>query len=223
MRRTILSISMCAAVVLLVSNVTNAVLFDNFEDGDTTNNPTWDVTNALGTHSITEDPFRIDNLVLQATGTISAHRALNTQANILTDGFYFEAEYAASSSADKFNLILGLNGQSDFILRTQIAISATDGYTNWRLAQNPHNGPEWGEQDPDFPQIPSQPIGEWWKIILWNQPSTEIVNGEIRRLSDNSLIWSRTVSFPSISDLCNSAITIVNKSGLSCAQHHSNN
>jgi hypothetical protein len=43
-------------LVVILSNVANAVLLDSFEDGDTVNNPTWNVTNSSGAHSITEDP-----------------------------------------------------------------------------------------------------------------------------------------------------------------------
>jgi hypothetical protein len=36
--------------------------------------------------------------------------------------------------------------------------------------------------------------------MLWNEPTTDTIIGEIRSVDDNSLIWTRTVSFPSISD-----------------------
>ena len=202
MKRSIL-VMLTFYVVLGFSVNTYADLFDGFEDGDTTNNPTWTVTNPVGTHSVVSDPYRTGNLVLSVIGTNTAHRELYTQVNMLTNGFRFEVEYAASSSADQFNLILALDGEDDFILRTMIASAAwlpsSGGETAWLLAQNPNNSSEWSVQDPSYPVIPSQPLGEWWKIALWNEPSTETVIGEIRKVSDNSLVWTRTVSFPSIS------------------------
>jgi len=197
MKKTLLVL----AVLIMLNRVTNANLFDNFEDGDLTNNPTWSVTNPnIGAHSIVSDPFRSNNTSLQAIGTMTAHRCFVTPANTLTTGFYFEVEYAVSPFADEFNFILGLHGQNDSILETMIASTAPNsGHTGWLVAQNPSGGPEWIQQDPDYPQIPSQPLGEWWKIIFWNEPTTEIIAGEIRRVNDNSLVWSRTLSFPSIS------------------------
>jgi len=199
MRRSNLSVVMLIAV-LAVCECASANLYDGFEDGDTTSSPPWTVTNPAGTHSVVSDPFRTDNLVLEAIGTRTAHRELYTPLYMPTSGFYFEAEYAVSSSADEFSLILALDGESDFLLRTWIKSTApSSGHTGWLLAQNPHNSSEWLVQDPDYSEIPDQPLDEWWKIALWNEPTTEIVTGEIRKVSDNSLVWTRTVSLPSIS------------------------
>jgi hypothetical protein len=63
-------------IVCLICRAASADLFEDFQDGDYTNDPTW--TGDSSFYSVTLDPISMTNYALRGTGTAAGHRKLET-------------------------------------------------------------------------------------------------------------------------------------------------
>ena len=81
-------------------------LFDDFEDGDYTQNPEWVDTHTLGSAYVTVDPLDPDNSVLKIRGEAAGHRVLMADAVHPRTGFDISADIMATSHNYHFYLNL---------------------------------------------------------------------------------------------------------------------
>lgn len=166
--------------------------FDDYEDGDYSNNPTWNLANPVGADSIISDPIRINNTVFAMSGTSSAHRSLVSNVDILFNDFYFEAEYMSSTAS--FYPIFSFNMENGDNFRTRF--QSDSGGTKWSIVHNAYNGSDWLDREPNPPIISDQPVQEWWKIVMWYDEGLNQVNASIYNVSDSSLVYSRIYETP---------------------------
>ncbi len=183
-------------ISFVVSTRAFAVLVDDFEDGDATANPIWTVTVNAGSDAVVPDPFRPDNLVYQATGSFNQHRILTTpvagnwrQLEVLldfavSDGNNFDLFFRVEDDEpDGFNLGMKLSTDT---------LAGPDG-TEWFIADTTTNTTSWINTDPgELILENTAPENEWWRLRMGYDATSNVVNGEIRRISDNGLVASRT-------------------------------
>ncbi len=179
---------LCAVVVNLAAWPAVAeIATDGFEDGDYTSNPAWVVGRDVGGAAVEPDPWRSGNLALKMCGTESAHRTHLTAVSTSYDAFVFEIECAAATA--NFGPMFRLGTAPGHNIGMRLVPDGAD--TLWLFALDAGSSAEWLAKDPDAPTIPAQPVAEWWRIRLWHDACTAGVQGEIRRVSDDSLVCVR--------------------------------
>ncbi len=193
---------MLSVVVFTAGSVASAAVYENFEDGDYTNNPAWWVDLDMGADEISNDPVRQDNLVWKAYATETGHRVLKTNVSgIPWDTFDVSLEYMASTSG---------NFHGIWKLETEGAI---DGIT-FGLWYDPKKSPGFSDYAHlwihdyglteylwTYTLIPigNIPRDQWLKLHSWYDVSAELVRVEARILETDVLLGQ--VSRQSVLDL----------------------
>lgn len=182
-------------VIALALNplLASAGIIDNFEDGDTTNNPFWNVSNPAGNHVVASDPLRANNLVLHIHGTGQAHRRLSLFGDVIDNpwsGFDFSVEYSVDPLVPSWDFFYTLAG-GGYVLRDRIL--NTNDPSNSKVLFN------YASTDPlaDV-SIPGEtPLDEWWRMHVWHDPLANAITSEVRRISDGQLMAANSFT-PSV-------------------------
>ena len=176
------------AVLLVAGGATPGVVmadfFENFEDGNYTSNPTWAVTNHVGSALIAADPLRSNNMVLKSKGTATAEEVLEASLteSVPWEGFDFSVQFR--SSTDWYHPYFLVYG-SDYGLKFELLRSYAAQNIRFRISET-------GTSSHDSSiNIPS-PIADWWGLHLWHDVDTGYVNAEIRLVADNSLLVAQS-------------------------------
>ena len=174
-------------VLVVMTGISFGAVFEDFEDGDITNNPTWIITNSTGGSAIVDDPIRSNNLVMSAYGSAHAQRVLETELDdtIPWAGFDLSVEFLSSSvyfhpffKIYSPNYELGLE-----IYRNDSGSSTQD--VLLRVSES-------GASTHDVFGDSYSPIDEWWRLNLWHDTNTGFVNAEIRLANDNTLLLEQS-------------------------------
>jgi hypothetical protein len=181
--------------VVLGSPARADLLFDGFEDGNWTSNPTWfEVNQGYGQNGgIVADPVRPNNHVWKVMGSEAAGRYLATSdfAPMPWTGFRSSVEFLTTTSR-RFEGIInirdGIVGGEEEVIGVGLWHDATWGnQVNLCMAESNPSEPTWVSQNNWF-DLSLVPINEWLRISLWHDPMSGLIKSDVRKVSDNSLI-----------------------------------
>jgi len=90
-----------ATVFITVGGTASTGLLEDFEDGDFTSDPEWTIFNpGYGTLTVTADPVRQGNLVLQGNGGEQGGHGLRTPISVAYSGFEASMEFLVTDETD---------------------------------------------------------------------------------------------------------------------------
>jgi hypothetical protein len=129
-----------SAIIILATATVTKAFFEDFEDGDYTQNPTWQLTGTYHWHEIVESPTDSSNKVIRIHGTEEgASRLLsNIDENITIRNFRFSYDFYVDQydfypkhvlETTNSNIVLGLT--SDFDIEGNIWFSTFINYPDW--------------------------------------------------------------------------------------------
>lgn len=196
-----LSISQCllklGSAMLLVAAVlgppARADLYDDFEDGNWTSNPTWfDMNGAHGQDGgIVSDPIRPSNLVWKATGTGGAHQHIATTDFTPMTWETFRCSVEVLNVNGFFNASLCVRDVMPIPpLGEGFAVGGSNNYDGSGL------GYFWLGEANSGSMVPVQrnwnvsqvAPNEWLQFNLWYDANSGLVKGDLRRLSDGYVL-----------------------------------
>ena len=198
------SITFLILVIGFVSTpVKSTMIYEDFEDGDYTNNPAWWVYTEVGADEVTADPIRSDNLVWKAYGTDTGHRVLKTSVSgIPWDTFDVSLEYRAASNANfhgagKLETTGGTDGIQFGLWYDTNKSPSFSTYANLWVEDYGYN---W-QADGTYTLIPigDVPRDQWLKLRAWYDGDAGLVRVEARILETDVLLGQ--VSRQSVYDL----------------------
>lgn len=169
--------------ILLIASMAHPTfaLSDGFEDGDYTSDPTWQVINPVGTVSVEPDPIRLDNLALKIRGTDQAHHVLSTTVDQPFAAFDFSAEFLPTTYM--YHPAIGV--VSNQYLSIELYCAPPPRKLLVREMVWYDTGPVEYFHSTD---ITSLSPNTWFRLHLWHDIENDQVHGEVRQVSDNSLI-----------------------------------
>ena len=178
--------------LLMMTGISFAVLFDDFQDGDTTNNPTWNVMVDQGEGMVASDPVRSGNLAWKAYGTEAGHRVLGTNVSgIPWYSFDISLEYKASTSANYHgSWELQSDGASKgFDFGLWYDTQKSPAYQNYAAFYIEEYGFNW-QTEGDYILIPigNIPRDEWLNLHSWYDIDSGLIISEVRILETNALL-----------------------------------
>ena len=189
-------------VLLLVSILyvnSFAIILDDFEDGDRTNDPAWLIDADWGTDEVVADPYRPGNLAYRSHGSATAHRsvyALLPDGTMSWNGFDWQYEFLAD--AQDYHFSIGLRGGIGSASITSVLHYRT-GWSNVSMALMQAGGTESKSLAPSV-----IPTDSWMKMHIWHDTTDNMLHQEIRVLDTDALIAS--ISTPAIDDFANTEI-----------------
>ncbi len=186
------TVSYCLTV-LTAGTLAFGGIIDDFEDGETENNPTWVFSN-VGEYLVAADPQRPGNLVMQAHGGESGHLILTTGVADGWQYFAFDVEFLAPATYGPVFKV----SDATYNLGTWFPVATNDPSLNgrWFIADNTSGSPDWLARDPGAPNF-TLPSGEWIRIQIAHSPADGLIHGRVVRLADGTVLAERTYS-PSI-------------------------
>ena len=173
--------------ILLIPSTLNAEFFDDFEDGDYTNNPTWTVTNNVGEATVVADPLRQNNMVLRSYGTAGSQQVVETELENSIPGLGFNMSVEFLSSTDWYHPYFRIVSDS-YSLKLELLRAYASQDIRFRVSET---GASTHDAFPNF----SSPIDNWWRLNLWHDVDTGYVNAEIR-LADNNFLLAEQSFLP---------------------------
>ena len=160
-----------------------AAVIDDFEDGDYTDNPTWEVYSSFGSDAVVADPYRADNLIYKSQGTATGGRILynffETEDYIPWHGFDLEYEFLAT--AEDYHIQVGLRG--DVITGVTSELHFRPGWSDIHLNLDQVTSIETANLS-----IGTVPLNSWLKMHLWHDTSNDMLYQEIRTVNTGELI-----------------------------------
>lgn len=186
-RRIILSI---VVVIFLMTSNSLATLFEDFEDGDITNNPTWTIKvdqngNPFGDGMVASDPVRPSNLVYKVYGEETAHYELRHQLDTGMSWFNFDITAEFMATAWNFHWRTEVANEDYTIQFSAWCDSgASPGGVN-NVSLGFHHG-----SDADWLIIPRDqvPLNHWYKLHSWYDAGTGLFMSQLRDLETDALI-----------------------------------
>ena len=166
---------------------TEVLFFEDFEDGDYTNNPVWWVSENLGSGIITNDPIRPDNLVWKAFGTNTGHRILSTDVcGIAWNTFDVSMDYKVSDSG---------NFHGVFFLTPEQGVTGSFRIGLWYDSSISSSVRiyiiEYGSASQDLRTwipIGNIPRNQWLTLHAWYDNSYGYITAEVRILETDTLL-----------------------------------
>ena len=170
-----------------------AGIIEDFEDGDWTNNPTWWISENVGSGLITSDPVRPDNLVWKAYGTDTAHRILSTDvSDVSWDSFDISLDYKTSSSG---------NFHGAIFLTPEAGIDGSFRIGLWHDTQKDPDVRiyiiEYGPSVQDIKNwipIGNIPRDQWLTLHAWYDADLGLITAETRVLETDMLLGQVSVT-----------------------------
>lgn len=194
-------VSFVAALTIAVGPALAVGVYDGFEDGDWTANPAWvDGDAGYGIDGgIVADPVRSGNLAWKAMSSDAWCKLwMKDFTPIPWSGFIASVEFLPTTSQysagldveDVYDCSPGNPREEGFVLRVDYDPSRWP-QALFELSQNriPYGGlPEYHQTYKTFFDGSLMPANEWTRIRLWHDASAGLIRGDIRKVSDNSLI-----------------------------------
>ena len=180
-------------VFLMFTGISFSAIFDDFEDGDYTNNPAWWVSASVGDGLITNDPVRPNNLAWKAYGRDTAHQIISTDVGgVAWDSFDMSLEYKASDSG---------NFHGAWFLEPEAGVAGSFRMGLWHdTSKDPDARLYIIEYGPSVQDIRTWiPIGniprnQWLKFHSWYDIDSDLMISELRILNTDMLIGQVSIT-----------------------------
>jgi hypothetical protein len=192
-------LSLLITLLLCLVSVAAADVLDDFEDGDYTDNPSWDIVfyrPGMGLMSVVADPLDPGNLVLKGHGDETGHHVIGTdlETPVPWEGVRFSMDILASSGCKYHPAIFLRTDDPSYFVGVSL-------YYDWGAQDLPMLRVYEPGSEPRFP-LPSSiehPTEEWYRISGWIEAGTQTLYLDLRRAADCSLLYE--VSYTLIQDL----------------------
>lgn len=183
-------------MVLMMVGISFGSVSETFEDGDITNNPSWDVVIEDGDGMIASDPLRPGNLAYKGYGTPTGHRMLRTdlESGISWEGFDLSLEFMATGSYFSIKQIIE---NDDYMMGVGVWLDdrSPGGTGNVVLAieeNGSYNSDSWA-------LIPKSNFSynQWYEVHSWYDGQSELFRTELLLLDTSQLI-AQTSRIPTV-------------------------
>jgi len=174
-------------IIIMISGTSFSAVIEDFEDGNTTHNPTWTVSPDVGDGIIVSDPIRPDNLVYKGYGTPTGHRVLQTDVDeqISWEDFDLSIEFMATQGYMSLKYEL-YNDSYQMGVGLWLDDRSPGGTENVVLAIE-----EYGSYHSDswtlFPKS-NFSYNQWYKVHSWYDDSSNLFMTDLRVLNTDQLI-----------------------------------
>ena len=154
-------------------------IYEDFEDGDYTNNPTWSPKHPPVDAEVVTDPIDSTNLSLRSYGSYTGEQILESylDSRIPWSEVDFSIEFFAST--EDYHSFFGVISE-DYSLRMEVLHTSNMEWVEFVVWES-------NSQNKITPDIAS-PINEWWRLHLWYDNNLERVVADIRLADDNTLL-----------------------------------